>query len=315
MNEGQLLGRIRSVSGKSGFMPHFVMPLDLSHRGTMTEVADVVNVTGIAYLFFARSGFPAHDSAEYLGSAQLDPISSLGTLTAGGGTAWTFLVGADHNLLHRIEQERRGSDVILRLVVTVSSVPREMPNVPKSAMTPTSIKVHQADGPADAYCSIEIPKSKWLELLKAVGYGEYHMAEIPLPRIRKVKALDASLQHVQRAWEHFLNGSDRETLAACHDALEKLTKESVNSNSKPDQNAFTQILSPIGPPEKVQKLAQLLSNCASLLHLGRHEHTPSVELDHRDAELALLLTHACVTYLSKADTLGKRTSSVRQAKV
>ena len=203
--------------------------------------------------------------------------------------------------------------MIFQLTVNVCAIPREVANVPKPSGI-TAIKLHQAGSPGDAHCSIEIPKSRWLELLKAVGYGQYHMAEIPLPRIRKVKALDASLQHIQRAWEHFLNGSDRETFAACHDALEKLAKESVNANSKPDQNAFSQIISGIGSPEKVQKVAQVLSQCASLLHLGRHEHKPPVELDHRDAELGILLTHACIAYLSKADLIKRTSKKAAQSK-
>lgn len=309
MDEGTLLGRISSVRGVAGFMPHFRLPLSLTYQGTVTESLDVVNVTAAACLLFARSSVLVQDSDEnYLGPSHLDSSSALGSLFPGGtGTSWNFTLSADHALLHRVEQERKGRDVVLRLVITMHAIPRNLPDKPKAEGI-TAIKVHDAASPGNPHCSIEISKSRWLEHLKAVGYGEFHLAEIPLPRIRKVKALDASLQHLQRAWEHFLNGSDREALAACHDALEKLTKESVSPTSKPDQNAFSKILSGVGPPEKVQKLAHLLSQCASLMHLGRHEHEPPVELDHRDAELAILLTHACVAYLSKAEKFDKRIS-------
>jgi hypothetical protein len=213
------------------------------------------------------------------------------------------MLPVNHSVLHQVEQERKGRDVVLSLVISVYAIPRDLQDRSPGI---TAIKLHDAAMPGNNHCVVKISKSEWLELLKAVGYGEYYLAEIPLPRIKKVKALDASLQHIQRAWEHFLNGSDRETLAACHDALEKLTKESVNG--KPDQNAFSKILSGVGPPEKTQKIAQVLSQCASLLHLGRHEHKPAVELDHRDAELALLLTHACIAYLSKTDKSAKAKS-------
>jgi hypothetical protein len=227
----------------------------------------------------------------------------------GSGTAWAFFVDADHRLLARIEQERKGRDVVLSLLITVGAIPRPVAGQSNQIVF---VNLRDATLPGNTYCTIEISKSKWLELLRAVGYGEFHLAEIPLPRIRKVKALDASLQHIQRAWEHFLNGSDRETLAACHDALEKLAKESANPNSKPDQNAFSKILSGVGPPEKIQKIALLLSQCANVMHLGRHEHEPHVDIDHRDAELAILLTHACVAYLSKMDKQGSRAASLRE---
>jgi hypothetical protein len=121
-------------------------------------------------------------------------------------------------------------------VISVCAIPREQQDQPKPSGI-TAIKVHDASTPGNAHCPIEIPKSKWLELLKAVGYGEFHLAEIPLPRIRKVKALDVSLQHIQRAWEHFLNGSDRETLAACHDAFEKLAGVYCESSSRSPSSA------------------------------------------------------------------------------
>lgn len=310
MNEGSLLGRIAPISGWAGFMPYFRLPVTLSYNGAMTESLDVVNVSANAYLLYAKLGFADQDSAEhYLGPAHLDSNSSMGGLFPGSpSTAWTFILPADHRLLDHVEQVRKGRDVVLRLVISVCAVPRQIQGQPNPSGV-TSIKLRDATMPGNTSCSMEIPKSKWLELLKAVGYGEFHLAEIPLPRINKVKALDASLQHVQRAWEHFLNGNDRETLAACHDALEKLAKESVNASSKPDQNAFAKIVSEVEPPEKKQKLTLLLSQCASLLHLGRHEHKPPVELDHRDAELAMLLTHACMAYLSKMDRPPKGKST------
>jgi hypothetical protein len=305
MNEGTLLGRIGSVRGESGLLPYFRLPLNLSYQGPVTEALDIVNVMAAAYILYAKAGVPSQ-TGNYFGPCHFDPYGSLGGLFPGNpSAAWTFLLPANHSVLHQVEQERKGRDVVLSLVISVYAIPRDLQDRSSGI---TAIRLHDATMPGNANCVIEISKSKWLELLKAVGYGEYYLAEIPLPRIRKVKALDASLQHIQRAWEHFLNGSDRETLAACHDALEKLAKESVNANSKPDQNAFSKILSGVGPPEKSQKIAQVISQCTSLLHLGRHEHKPAVELDHRDAELALLLTHACIAYLSKTNRQAKAKS-------
>lgn len=302
MNEGTLLGRIGPVRGESGFSPYLRLPLSLSYQSSVTEALDIVNVMATAYILYAKSGVLSQ-TGNYLGSCYFDPYGSLGSLFPGNpSVAWAFLLPMNHAVLHQVEEERKGRDVALSLVISVYAIPRDLKDRSSGI---TAIKLHDAAMPGNNHCVIEISKSKWLELLKDVGYGEYHLAEIPLPRIRKVKALDASLQHIQRAWEHFLNGSDRETFAACHDALEKLAKESVNPNSKPDQNAFSKILSGVGPPDKTQKIAQVLSQCTSLLHLGRHEHKPAVELDHRDAELALLLTHACIAYLSKANKQGR----------
>jgi hypothetical protein len=300
MNEGTLLARIASIHGEPGFMPYLRLPLTLSYQGAVTEILDVVSVNATAFLLYAKEGRLENNAGHYLGPCHLDPYSSLGTLSNVPAVAWTLLFPVEHRILHLVEQERKGKDVVLSFLISVCAIPREQPNGQKPVGL-IAIKLRDANMPGNDRCVIEISKSKWLELLKTLGYGEYHLAEIPLPRIKKQKALDASLQHLQRAWEHFLNGSDKETLAACHDVLEKLVMGSVNPRSKPDQNTFSQILSGVGTSEKVQKLAQVMHHCTSLMHLGRHEHTPSVELDHRDAELAILLTHACVAYLSKAN--------------
>ncbi len=288
-------GRIVTVSGSSGPRPHLRLRVTISERNAPSPppVHDVVNVTARCLLAYSRKGLPEHSNA-FIGFAGLE--RSLGTVAGNSGPSWDFIVDADHSLLHRVEAERKGRDVVMRLEIDAVAVTR------KSGSDPTPIAVvsgQVSDEGRPNSCAIEIPKSRWLEILKEVGYGEFHMAEIPLPSIRKGKALDASLQHLQRAWEHFLNGSDREAMAACYDALEWIAKHLGNANSKPDQNVFSNILKGLGHIEKVTSVARVLSQCASLSHLGRHEHKPSVELEHRDAELAILLTHACIAYLSR----------------
>ena len=50
-----------------------------------------------------------------------------------------------------------------------------------------------------------------------------------------------------------------------------------------------------GPRQAVVALFSSLAHSARV-HFGRHEHKPPVELDHRDAELGIMLTHACIAY-------------------
>ncbi len=327
MLEGRLSGRITSIAGDSGVTSCFRLIVALNYGNQdSAPILDVVNVMAAAYFSYSKEGFVQspvqHEGipirigdGSYIGPAYLHCNGPLGMVTSGAGPLWTFRVNADHALLNRIERDRKGRDVVLRLEITVVSVARPREDGRTSVSTPVATgQVHDWNSPGSAHCSIEIPKSKWLELLKSVGYGEFYMAEIPLPSIKKAKALDASLQHLQRAWEHFLNGADKETLAACFDALEKLTKESLNPQSTPGQNAFAKILSPLASGEKIKKLSEVLSHCASLLQLGRHEQVPPIQLDHRDAELGLLLTHACIAYLSRQELMirpsaNKRTSA------
>jgi len=263
---GQLYGRITSATGIGGLTAHIRLNLEVGLRNTQA-VIDLISVTGAVYFSYARKRFPTDSGAgSYIGPAYLENVGPLATLTNAGSSIWSFRVHTDHSLLHGIEQDRKGRDIILRLEVRAVGLARPS-GATETAPSVAVGEVHDAASPGSSQCSIEIPKSKWLELLKDLGYGEFYLAEIPLPHIRKGKALDASLQHLQRAWEHFLNGSDREAMAACHDALEKLAKEFVNPNSKPDQNAFSSILAGIGNQEKIDKVAQLL-------HRWCQSHTP-----------------------------------------
>lgn len=299
MFNGQLFGTIESVTGCSGVRPYLRIRTDITYKNSPT-IIDFINVNGTASLYFARDGRPTDDTAIHLGALIIP--NQHGTLAGNGsGTPCDSLLELSHALLHAIEQLRKGRDVILRLDIGIVAVER----VSGNDLTPKRVDSGQLTYAGYQYCRYEIPKSKWLDLLKALGYGEFHMAEIPLPQVKKVKALDACLRHLQRAWEHFLDGRDREAMAACHDALEGIAKQHGNANSKPDQNAFSNILAGTAHQEKVNKIAQMLSRCADLTHLGRHEHKPPVELEHRDAELAILLTHACVAYLSRTSAVAK----------
>jgi hypothetical protein len=305
MLNNQLFGTIDSVTGSPGIRPYLRIRTDVTYKNSPVPppVIDVINVSGTASLYFARDGRLTNDASIHLGALIIP--TQYGTLVGNGNsTVLDCILELEHPLLHAIEQLRKHKDVILRLDIGIVAAERAS----GSDLTPKRMCFGQITRPGYQYCHYEIPKSKWLEILKDLGYGEFHLAEIPLPQIKKVKALDACLRHVQRAWEHFLDGSDREAMAACHDAFEWIAKHYVNPNSKPDQNAFTNILSGTAHPEKVKAISQVLARCADLTQLGRHEHKPSVELEHRDAEFAILLTHASVAYFSRTSAVGRAKS-------
>jgi len=206
---------------------------------------------------------------------------------------WTFAVDLNPRLIQLIEGKRHGRDVWLRLTVMICAVERGTTDV-----TPKRVACGDITQPGYQYIGLLVPRSQWLDTLKGMGYGEYYEMDIPLPRLAKTSVVNPVLPILQRAWEHFENGSDRETLAACWEAMEVLAKK--QGGKQPGQNEFAQMLRGIGHAEKARKVADALRYWTDLLHLGRHEHEPSVEVDHRDAEFALIVTHACFAYLAKA---------------
>jgi hypothetical protein len=147
-------------------------------------------------------------------------------------------------------------------------------------------------------CQHLIEKSRWLEILGELGYGEFHCAEIPLPRIRHQQLLERPLSRLRHAWTLFHDGKDREALAACYDALESLAKGI--GYGKPDQSAYAGMLSSVAA-EKRESLKLTFDYISKFMHLGRHEPKAPIDIDHRDAELALVLVQACLSYLSRLD--------------
>lgn len=305
---GQVMGRIESVSGTAGVRPQVGIITILENKGT--AIFDVLNVNARATYDFFSTGRPRQfGQGHYLGMAF--PTAWPCTMTPQGSNSLHFTVDVDHSVLRRMEQERKGRDVTIRLTIELIGAQRGA-----SDMTPQQIGRTEVGTGGNNWFGIDIPKSRWLEILKELGFGNYLQAEILLPVIRKGTAIDGALAHLQRAWEHYLDGRDREVLAACHDALELLVKKFANMNGKSEQNPYEYLLSMIGSAEKNRLVGQALQRCTAFMHLGRHEHQPSVEVDHRDAELAILLTHACLAYLSKtALPKSRNIEAVKEAAV
>jgi hypothetical protein len=317
MLDGQLFGRVTTVIGSSGLRPHLRVSVIATYTNASASrelpiIVDVLDVSARAYLGWARKGQQVDvGNGAYVGYAQLEGPRGV-FISSGSGQTWTFILDTDHPLLRRVEDDRKGRDIMLRLAIDVIGISRQ-PN----SQVPAKVAVGQLyDATTNSMnCTHDIPKSRWLEVLKELGYGEFYMAEIPLPEIRKGKGLDPSIQHLQRAWEHFSNGNDRETLAACYAAFEQLVKQEIAPKSVPDQNAFASLLSGTAHAEKVRRVAQALNHCGAFLHIGRHEQQPPIEVNHRDAEFGLLLTHASLAYVSRSTAFqqrrGKRSGSAK----
>lgn len=298
MFDGQILGRIKGLSASKGIKPQLFIDLQLLNQTSLIfEIINFMAKVDIAPP--TAQGYPGLPRL-YIGRAY--PESWYATLGVGGRGSWRIYVELDAFLLQRIEEVRRGKDIFVILDATLVVIERSAADTLVKRVASGS--VHDENIPSNSFCTIQVAKSRWLELLKDLGYGDYHLAEIPLPSIRQSKLLAPSLNHLQRAWEHFHDGKDRETLAACYDALELFAKKCGSKG--PDQNAYAAMLSGVGESEKIAKLKLAFDHCTKYLHLGRHEHEPRVSLEHKDAELGLLLTHACLAYLSRTEISSKR---------
>lgn len=287
-------GRITSIGGRSGAVPRLEVRTDLTSKGE--EVLDIISFSCRASIartgWQSVNGIPVAPTELFIGEGHLVNSFGISTMTKNSEMRVDFYFNLTPAVIQAIERHRQGQDVAIRLTITVVSAEREPTN-----RTPKCIHRIDARSSGYDYITTDIPRSRWLDTLKQMGYAEYYSMDIPLPRISKTSVTTPVLPILQRAWENFENGSDRETLAACWEAMEVLAKK--HGATQPDQNAYVKMLTGTAHTEKTLKLANALRNWTDFLHLGRHEHDPSVELDHRDAEFALVMTHACFAYLSK----------------
>jgi hypothetical protein len=292
MFDGKVVGRVETLSVIKGIKPQLAIALQFGNESSVSF--DIVNLVVQVSVAASTADRLPGSPRFYVGRA-FPQYWNL-TLPARGEGGFRVFLDLDGHLLQDIQEVRRGRDLFLLVDAHLVGIERAPDGTAKRV---GSDWVYDEKSLSNGFFSFEIARSKWLDLLKELGYGEYYLAEMPLPRVRRARVLEQSLTHLQRAWEHLLEGRDRETLAACYDALELLAKKS--QSAMPDKNAFRRLLSGGVEEEKVKRLSEAFHWCAQFLHLGRHEHEPRVEIEHKDGELALLLTHACLAYVSKGD--------------
>lgn len=285
----EVYGRITNISARTGIVPRLVISAVAQSKSS--EPFDIVNLIAKVNLAF-REGTNALSQEWYVGPAY--PERWISTMCPTNEVFWTFIADLNPRLIQQIEATRCGRDVYVRLSLEVCGIERG-PN----DFTPKQVVFGGITQPGYQCLHFEVPRSKWLDTLEEMGYSKDYAVDIPLPRLPKTSVISPVLPRLQRAWEHFENGKDRETLAACWEAMEVLAKK--QGGRQPGQNEFAQMLRGIGHQEKARRIADALRYWTDLLHLGRHEQTPSVEVDHRDAEFALIVTHACFAYLAKAN--------------
>jgi hypothetical protein len=284
---GQMSGRIERVFGRGGIRPQLlVRQVGRLQGGSHFHWLDLSAIVRVA--------LPgAHKNPEnivYLGRAFPEGCQS--TVTKDQDFSWDFTLDLDQKLVSDVEEHRRGNSIFLILETQVVGVEFKQDGTMGRV---ESDVIKSINGPA---CYYLVEKSRWLEILGELRYGDFYSADIALPRIHDHKVMERSLSRLQNAWAHFHDGRDREALAACYDALEALAKSL--GYGKPDQNAYAGILSGIAS-EKQESLKLTFDYITKFMHLGRHEQKVPVEIDHRDAELAVVLVQASLSYLSRRD--------------
>ncbi len=233
------------------------------------------------------------NSSCFVGHAHLDDAP--GQISTGGEAIWTLSLPITHYCLQEVEKIRKGRDLMLMAAVRFVAAIAE-PNDAARYGRFVSGRVDNETS-ADAYCTARIPKSDWINWLKAFGYGDFYLIEVPLRGVPERSELKKALGHLTAAWDHFGQGNDSEALGSCYKSFERLALDL--GARQPDQNGWEKILNGVDQPKR-EKLKHLLRYLCDYLHLGRHEQKgDSVELNRFDAEYAVIMTQATLAYLAK----------------
>ncbi len=282
----QLFVGLRNVSGQCAGVPKLTMNIDVKNDSndsvTILYVTAEVRAAASAQICdFAKSAY-------FLGYAVLE--SSGGQIGPGQQHTWGLGLALTPYHLRKIEEIRNGGD--LYLVAKFTSAAAELDKT-----DPAKLKgFHSPD--VSTAGPFKIAQSDWMKILRDLGYEDYFLIEVPLRSIRWRKHMEKALEHLSKAWEHYEEGNDRETLASCYSAFEYLAKQAKFEN--PDQNAFEKLLGSVESREIKDKLKPLMRYICDFLQLGRH--VPGQELAHverKDSEFGLILSQSALAYLTK----------------
>lgn len=300
---------LRAAGG--GDAPVLMLQLRINVRPVPTGPSDPKGGVRLvrALTVLHSSGWLALASA-----GDIAPIPAVDMCVHSGNSA----SGSEHGLsltipistraLDQVERSRGEGDVqfVFRLAFSVAvhdSVPLTAEPRPGEFFPPKEAPAVRFDV---GWCQfdVSVPRSTWaIRHLPALGHGQRLLLEMPLPARPGGPTAQRAVKHLEAAWTAFRAGSDREVLSSCYRAWEALAHD-VGLNGQLDEKSFAKLLGARGmEPPKVEKLKWLLSSSVKFNHLGRHENKEIVDIDHRDAEFALILAHLALSYLARQGVL------------
>jgi hypothetical protein len=213
-------------------------------------------------------------------------------IPAGKHGIGAFHVDLPTHVIHQIEQRRTGGDV--KLVFSSRVLVSEIYASNDMAMLKPPHETQFSDGGPD-FLEYTIPQSEWVKLLKSLGWSELEILEIPSSKLRVIPHLARALQRFEDAQQNYRNGDWEEALMNCRKAFEAIVQDfNGELDMSKAREAFVSIL---GEGEKANRFDNLAKSLGDFLQLGRHE--TGISIKRADAELALLLTGALLTYLGQ----------------
>ena len=204
-----------------------------------------------------------------------------------------FFWEIDHRKLERIEEERKGGNLLLDVSLNLLQV--SLP--PSAPFAPSSLKGEVISVSSPGHDKVVIPKSTWEDNLERLSYGKVEYLELYLPPPPMGTQLDAALNHLKKGKENFVSGEYPDVLTSCRRAIDELQKLLGKSEEK-RKTFIAKMLQDEEKAEAYADLVRVVQRAKNFASGGPHIYWVKAA-NRRDAEFALRITWSIVGYFAK----------------
>lgn len=232
--------------------------------------------------------------SEILGIGWLEPYGPSGTEIDLHDRQVTLTIPVAHLAIQFVQERARGHAIPVELQLWGTAFVRDdTPVQQQDPHSPFSSGQWHFAPFQDSKLSVNIPRSDWVKnVLEPIGFGEYVLMEMPVPKIPERERWETALEHLKRAEEQYGMGNDPGVFQYCRAMVESL------------EGYPKRIVAGMEDDKKREQIDALLHEAGQYFHAGRHVSKAGpmegeFPVDHRDAEFALGLAKLSLTYMAK----------------
>jgi hypothetical protein len=141
---------------------------------------------------------------------------------------------------------------------------------------------------------ISVDRDAWARLLNEIGFQQIILQELPI--IPFPPGFGRAEKHLRDAWDHYRAGRNDGALQSCFKAFECLGYNLAGE--KIEREKLLARLMDGQEPSKRAVIERLWDALNQFFHLARHERGEPVQINHGDAELAVICATSLLGFFS-----------------
>lgn len=200
-------------------------------------------------------------------------------------------------ILRKIEEFRKGDD--LELAISSRILVSKVIDGPDGVFIGVPFETSLASNNSTQF-KHDIPKSKWIEIYNTFGLTQIELIEIDFSIGKNNPVFKRALGRLSDAKMALMQNEYANVLLNCRKAQEAIVKD-VNQKDGMKE-AISAIEKFLGEGKKAKELDGIIKKVGDFLHLGRHESHPPIVITRKDAEFAIQVNSALLSYLMRHNT-------------